>query len=356
MGKSMNDNFGNEQFSLLERLSNASSVSGDEIEVRQIIIDEIKNDVDRYSIDSLGNLLAIKSPPGPPRLRVMVAAHMDEVGFMITDKGDDGLYRFDKIGGIPVNTVAGKPVLIGKDKIPGVIGTKAIHLVKEEDLEQPLSLDQLRIDTGPEINGKVKLGDYAVFATQFQKLGSSMMGKAFDDRLGVASLIALLKKPPSNIEIMAAFTVKEELGLRGAGSAAYSLQPDLALVLDATPAYDFPVWDKSENYIYNTRLDFGPAIYVADRATLSDPRLVNHFVMVAEKNEIIHQIRQPGEGGTDAGAIHLQRSGIPSISISVPTRYIHSPISVARISDWENTFHLVFLGLEALTESVLDRG
>ena len=171
-----------------------------------------------------------------------------------------------------------------------------------------------------------------------------MMGKAFDDRLGVVSLIALLKNPPANIEIMAAFTVKEELGLRGAGVAAYSLQPDAALVLDATPAYDFPVWDKSENYIYNSRLDCGPAIYIADRATMSDPRLVNHFVMTAEKNKIIHQIRQPGEGGTDAGAIHLQRGGIPSISISVPTRYIHSPVSLARVSDWENTFHLVFLG------------
>ena len=286
----------------------------------------------------------------------MVAAHMDEVGFMITDKGDDGLYRFDKVGGIPVNTVAGKPVLIGKDKIPGVIGTKAIHLVKDEDLEQPLTLDQLRIDTGPESNGKVKPGDYAVFATQFQKLESSMMGKAFDDRLGVVLLITLLKNPPANIEIMAAFTVKEELGLRGAGVAAYSLQPDAALVLDATPAYDFPVWDKSENYTYNSRLDCGPAIYIADRATMSDPRLVNHFVMTAEKNKIIHQIRQPGEGGTDAGAIHLQRGGIPSISISVPTRYIHSPVSLARVSDWENTSHLIFLGLETLTESVLNRG
>ncbi len=351
-----NHSFGNEQFNLLERLSNASSVSGDEMEVREIVIEEIKNHVDQYSIDSLGNLLAIKKAVSTPCMRIMVAVHMDEVGFMITDKGEDGLYRFEKVGGIQVNQVIGKPVLVGKDKIPGVIGTKPIHLVKEEELEQPISLEQLRIDIGSESNGKVKPGDYAVFATKFQKLESSMMGKAFDDRLGVVSLISLLKMPPEKIEVLAAFTVQEELGLRGAGVAAYSLQPDAAVVMDATPAYDFPVWDKSENYLYNSRLDHGPAIYVADRATLSDPRLINHFVMVAEKNKIKHQIRQPGEGGTDAGAIHLQREGIPSISISVPTRYIHSPVSLARISDWQDTYRLVSLGLNTLSKSVLERG
>lgn len=356
MDKSTHYSFGRDEFNLLEKLSNASSVSGDEMEVREIVIEEIKNHVDQYSIDSLGNLLAIRRAASTPCLRIMVAAHMDEVGFMILDKGEEGLYRFEKVGGIQVTHVIGKPVLVGKDKIPGVIGTKPVHLIKDEEMEQPISLEQLRIDTGLEKNGKVKPGDYVMFATKFQKLESSIMGKAFDDRLGIVSLISLLKMPPENIEILAAFTVQEELGLRGAGVAAYSLQPDAAVVMDATPAYDLPVWDKSENYLYNTRLDHGPAIYIADRAMMSDPRLINHFVMVAEKNKITHQIRQPGEGGTDAGAIHLQREGIPSISISVPTRYIHSPVSLARISDWENTYRLVSLGLKSLSASVLERG
>lgn len=355
MKKTIQSKFDETHFGLLEKLSNAGGVSGNENEVRKLIIDEIKESVDQYRTDSMGNLLAVKKSTGKTMLRVMVAAHMDEVGFMITDKGDNGLYRFDGVGGIPASQVVGKPVLIGKDRIPGVIGTKPIHMVKKEELNQPISLENLRIDIGMEAKADVNPGDFVVFGTQFQRVSHSMIGKAMDDRLGVASLIFMLKDAFESIELLGAFTVQEELGLRGAGAAAYGLMPDAAVVMDSTPANDFPAWDGSENTQYNTRLDHGPAIYVESGEILSDPRLVRHFIQTADKREIPYQIRQPGGGRTDAGAIFIRRTGIPTISISVPTRYLHSPASLVRISDWEYTYKLVRLGLETLSPEVLKR-
>lgn len=149
--------------------------------------------------------------------------------------------------------------------------------------------------------------------------------------------------------MLAAFTVQEEVGLRGAKVAAYALEPDVAIALDSTPANDLPAWDGSENARYNTRLGEGPAIYVADAATLSDPRLIRFLVETAQAAGIPYQIRQPGGGGTDAGAMHKQRAGIPTVSISVPGRYLHTPLSIARLSDWKNTLALVYTALAQLT-------
>jgi endoglucanase len=171
--------------------------------------------------------------------------------------------------------------------------------------------------------------------------------------LGVATLIELVRHAPPNIDLLAAFTVQEEVGLRGAGVAAYAFNPDLAIVLDCTPAMDLPTWDGSENTQYNTRLNAGPAIYMADAATISDPRLVRLLIETAENLGIPYQIRQPGGGGTDAGAIHKQRAGVPSVSVSVPARYNHTPAAIARISDWKNTLALVHAALRRLTPDIL---
>ena len=214
----------------------------------------------------------------------------------------------------------GKPVLVGKDNLPGVIGAKPIHLTEEGETERKIPIDALRIDVG-QGGSKVKVGDRATFATRFRQLGPSLVGKALDNRLGVATLIELVKNPPANIELLAAFTVQEEIGLRGARVAAYAFNPDLAIALDSTPAVDLPIWDDSENTQYNTRLDAGPAIYIADIGTLSDPRLVRHLAQTGDELGIPYQFRQPGGGGTDAGAIHKVRSGIPTVSVSVPGRY-----------------------------------
>ncbi len=344
---------GAEQIALLERLSNACAVSGDEGEVRAIVLEQVKPYADELKVDALGNVLVTRKAKTPGALRVLLTAHMDEVGFMIMEETEGGLYRFVIVGSVDERQLVGKTVLAGRQHFPGVIGAAPIHLTTAEERQRPISLSALQIDLGLEANGKLKPGDRATFATPFRQVGPSLFGKALDDRLGVAMLIELVKHPPENVELLAAFTVQEEVGLRGARVAAYAFNPDLGIALDSTPAVDLPMWDGSENTQYNTRLDAGPAIYIADGATLSDPRLVRHLLSVAEAEDIPYQVRQPGGGGTDAGAIHKQRAGIPSVSISVPGRYAHTAILVARLADWQNTLRLVDAALRRLTPDVL---
>jgi tetrahedral aminopeptidase len=343
---------GNQQIRLLERLCNAVAVSGDEGEVRAIVLKEIEGHTDDVRVDALGNVLAIKNGTGQKRLRVMLTAHMDEVGLMLVADEGEGLFRFEIIGGIDVRQLPGKMVLVGREHVPGVIGARPIHLTTREESKQKIPLDALRIDTGPG-TPKVKPGECASFATRFQRVGPSLMAKALDNRLGVATLIELLKHAPAEIDILAAFTVQEEIGLRGAKVAAYSFNPAIGIALDATPAKDLPDWEGEENTAYNTKLGFGPAIYAADGSTLSDPRLVRWLVETGVAEKIPHQIRQPGSGGTDAGAMQKARAGVPSVSISVPHRYSHTAISVARLEDWKNSLSLIHAALTRLTPELL---
>lgn len=347
-----------DQLRLLEKLCNAIGVSGNEGEVRRLILDQIKPFVQETRTDALGNLLVRQKKEEGKPLRVMLAAHMDEVGFMLTadEDKDEGIFRFEVVGGIDPRWLAGKPVLVGKDHQKGVIGCKAIHLTTPEERRNAFSVENLRVDLGG--GGKAKVGDWGTFATSFQKLGGSVRAKALDNRIGVATAIELLKYDYPDLDLVVAFTVQEEVGLRGAKVAAHALNPDLAIVLDCTLAQDLPLQTEDsfyppENEWYNTRLGKGAAIYLSDRATISDPRLVAHFVRTAEEKGIPYQFRQAGGGGTDAGAIHLQRAGIPSISISVPGRYLHTPASLARLSDWESTLQLVYHALQTLPPDLL---
>ena len=342
------------QIDLLEKLCNATAVSGDEYEVRKIVRDEIDAVADEVTVDALGNVLATKKGRGKNKVRVMLAAHMDEIGLMIVKKDDDNLFQFECVGGIDERQLPGKAVLVGRDHLPGVIGAKPIHMTTSKERQNKIKVSEMRIDLGPDIGDKVKPGDRATFATRFAVLGPSVRAKALDDRFGVAILIQLLRQAPEQIDLLAAFTVQEEVGLRGARVAAYALDPDMAVAVDSTPAYDLPHWDEEdENVHYNTRLDAGPAIYVMDRATIADRRLVRWLQETAEEAGIPYQLRQPGGGGTDAGVIHKARSGIPSISISVPARYAHTAALIARVSDWENTVRLLRAALERVTPDLL---
>ena len=345
--------FGNTQLKLLERLCNAIAVSGDEGEVRKIVIDEIKLCVDEIHVDALGNVLATCRGSGKNPMRVMLDAHMDEVGLMIVGEDGDGVYRFESIGGIDVRHLVGKQVFVGKAHTPGVIGGKPVHLMSSEESKRKVSLDAMRIDLG--LNGKANIGDRAGFATKFRRAGPSILSKAIDDRIGVATLIEILKNAPSNVEICAAFSVQEEIGLRGAKVAAQYFNPDLAIAIDSTPARDLPVHDGSENMFYNTKLGCGPAIYVADGSTLHDPRLVRFLKETAETEKIPYQLRQPGGGGTDSGAIQRSLAGIPTVSVSVPHRYTHTPVSIARVDDWKNTLKLLQAALQRLTPQLIVR-
>ena len=343
------------QYRLLETLCNACAVSGDEGAVRKIIRNQIEPHANNVRVDAIGNVLVSRVGNGPDRLKVMIAAHMDEIGFMLTYDDGDGVFRFDTVGGMDPRQLAGKPVLVGNESIPGVIGAKPIHLTTQRERKNTISIKELRIDVGPDQKSKVKVGDRATFATRYQRIGPSLRAKALDDRLGVATLIELVKHAPKNIDLLAAFTVQEEVGLRGARVAAYALNPDLAIALDSTPAFDLPAWDENENHRYNTILGAGPAIYVADRGTLSDPRLIRHLAATADATGIPYQFRQPGGGGTDAAAIHRQRAGIPSVSVSVPGRYAHTAAGIARVSDWKNTLALIHAALCRLTPEILEK-
>jgi len=345
---------GASQIELLEKLCNATAVSGDEHEVRQIVLEAVKLIADEVKVDALGNVLATKFGRGENRVRVMLAAHMDEIGLMVVKKHEDGVFEFERVGGIDERQLPGKSVLVGREHLPGVIGAKPIHMTTADERKNKIDVSAMRIDLGPEIGEKVKPGDRATFATRFELLGPSIRAKALDDRFGVATLIELLKHAPDQIDLLAAFTVQEEVGLRGARVAAYALDPNMAIAVDATPAYDLPPWDdEDENDRYNTRLDAGPAIYVMDFGTIPDRRLVNWLVETATQAVIPYQLRQPGGGGTDAGAIHKVRSGIPSVSVSVPVRYAHTAASIARLDDWANTLRLLHTALGRVTPDLL---
>ena len=343
--------FGNAQLKLLEKLCNVIAISGDEGEVRKIVLEEIKPYADEVKVDALGNVLAVKRGSGKKRLRVMVDAHMDEIGFFIVADEGEGIFRFDTVGGIDVRHLLGKQVLVGKDHTPGVIGGKPVHLMEGDEYTRKVPLDALRIDLG--LGGKAKVGDRAGFATKFRRVGQSIMSKAIDDRIGVATLIELLKHAPSNIDLCAAFAVQEEIGLRGAKVAAQYFQPDLGIAVDSTPANDLPMHDGSENMTYNTKLGMGPAIYIADGSTFHDQRLVRFLSEVGDAEKIPYQFRQPGGGGTDSGAIQRALAGIPTVSVSVPHRYTHSPVSISRVDDWKNTLALLHAALTRITPTLL---
>ncbi|MCE7858515.1 MAG: M42 family peptidase [Chloroflexi bacterium CFX2] len=344
---------GSPQLKLLEKLCNAMSVSGDEGEVRRIVLEEVKSFADEVKVDALGSVLVRKKAKSKKTLRVLFDAHMDEVGFMIVKDDGDGFYEFRTVGGIDERHLVGKQVIVGKDHTPGVIGAKPIHLTDAGERSHTVSVESMRIDLGPD--GKAKVGDRATFATKFKRVGPSIMSKSIDNRIGVAILIELLKNAPYDVELCLAFSVQEEIGLRGAKVAGYFFDPDLAIAVDSTPARDLPDYEGRENYSYNTKLGLGPAIYPAHSPVISDPRLVKFLQDVAAKRKIPYQLRQPGGGGTDAGAIQQARSGVPVVSVSVPHRYTHSPISISRLDDWKNTLNLLHAALQEMTPIILKR-
>ncbi len=344
---------GKTQINLLEKLCNAMSVSGDEGEVRRIVLEEVKPYADEVRVDALGSVLVRKNGAGKKPLRVLLDAHMDEVGFMIVADDGEGFFQFEVVGGIDPRHLVGKQVIVGKDHTVGVIGAKPIHMTTPEERKNTIEVDAMRIDLGSE--GKSTPGNRATFATKFKIVGPSIMSKSIDDRIGVAILIELLKNAPKNIELCLSFSVQEEIGLRGATVAGYYFNPDLAIAVDSTPSRDLPDFDGRENYTYNTKLGFGPAIYMANSSTIDDPRLVKFLEETAVKNKIPYQFRQPGGGGTNAGAIQQSRAGVPVVSVSVPHRYTHSPASVSRVEDWKNTLNLLHTALNNMKPELIKR-
>ncbi|MBT9177175.1 MAG: putative aminopeptidase YsdC [Firmicutes bacterium] len=332
---------------LLKRLSEAFGPSGCEGEVRDVLTKELESYVPSWQRDALGNLIAVKLGTQGPR--VMLAAHMDECGLMVSSIDKSGLLRFRKVGGLDDRVLVSKHVIVGSKRVAGVIGAKAIHLQKPEERNQVIPLSGLYIDIGAkskeEAEKLVKLGDYAVFATEFGYLSDTVVkGKSFDDRAGCAVLAEVLRENYA-FTLYGAFTVQEEIGLRGAGVAAYALEPDFAVVLEGTTCNDLP---SSEEHGYCTSLGGGPAITVMDASVVSDRRMIRELERLARENDIPVQFKRSITGGTDAGRINQTKEGIPVVVISVPCRYIHSPVSMLSLKDFEYTVKLVKLFLRSI--------
>ncbi|HBK84675.1 MAG TPA: peptidase M42, partial [Firmicutes bacterium] len=251
--------------------------------------------------------------------------------------------------GLDDRVLVSKPVLIGKQRIPGVIGAKAIHLQKPDERKQVIPSRSLFIDIGAktkeEALERVKIGDYVIFATKFGEFGTGMVkGKAFDDRSGCYALAEILKEDYS-IPLYGAFTVQEEVGLRGAGVAGYAIAPDLAIVLEGTTCHDL---SGADEHAYSTVLGGGPAISFMDSSSIGNKALIHELVRIAEENNIPYQLKRSVTGGNDAGRISLSRTGVPAVVISIPCRYIHSPVSALKLSDLEHTISLVKLFLRSV--------
>ncbi|MGZ4123534.1 MAG: M42 family metallopeptidase, partial [Tumebacillaceae bacterium] len=281
--------------------------------------------------------------------KVMLCAHMDEVSLMISHIDANGLLQFRHIGGIDDRILISKPVLIGDNKIPGVIGAKPIHHQHAGERSQPIPLEKLRIDIGASTREEalryVRPGDVAIFATTYEEIGyRTAKSKSFDDRVGCAIMVETLKKS-FEIPVTYVFAVQEEIGLRGATVAAYRVQPDISLVLEGTIASDLP---GTPEHTLATELGKGPALSVIDGGTVYDRSFLQHLMQVADENAIPYQVRRTTAGGNDTGKIHISREGVLSSAISVPTRYIHAPSQLINLDDYENSIALV----EAFLRSV----
>jgi tetrahedral aminopeptidase len=329
---------------LLEQLSNAFGPSGSEGEVRELIKAAIQDDVDECQVDHLGNLLAVRrGTRRGPRMKIMVAAHMDEVGFMITHADNDGFLHFTKVGGIEDRVLPTKHLVIGPKRVPGVLISPPIHMLSADQRNKLTPSKDLVIDIGADkkeaAESKCKKGDYATFDTRYHPLGRGLVcGKAFDDRVGCAMLVELLKRGPFPCDLHAAFTTMEEIGVRGARVAGYQSKPDVAFVLEGTICEDSPR-EREQSPV--TRLGKGPALTLADRGVIVNRKLAQYAMRRAEARGIPCQVKQPGVGGNDAAAIQHAQDGVSTLPISVPVRYLHSPASVMSLSDMRHTVDLI---------------
>lgn len=326
---------------LLKELTELSGVSGNENEVRNFIKNEVLKLSDNVKIDKMGNVIAFKKGKSP-KYKVMLSAHMDEVGFMVTGYGEGGVLKFKSVGGIDDRILPGKRVLVGEKKIPGVIGSKAVHLQDASERSNAITIKKMYIDIGAEKKEEaeklVSIGDYVVFHSLYRELGKDIIkAKALDDRVGCAILIEALKGS-YEFDLYACFTVQEEVGLRGSEVAAYEVEPDLALVIEGTTCSDIP---GAPEYEYSTVLGDGAALTIMDRTAYGNKKLVDYIYKTANNNIIPVQYKKTTSGGNDAGKIQLSKKGVSVASISVPCRYIHSPVSLMSRKDFESVQALV---------------
>lgn len=327
---------------LIKKLSLLNGTSGREDEVRNFIIEEIKDYADSYETDPLGNLIVFKKGVVKPAKKVMLDAHMDEVAMMITCVNDDGTLDFECVGGIDSRVMLGRTVTVGKKKVNGVIGLKPVHLLSAKERSEVPS--ELYIDIGAEDLNEaetlVSPGDCAYFNSEFVEYGDGFIkGKALDDRAGCAILINMIKSElPCDMYFN--FSAGEEVGLGIAGTAAYRIDPDYAIVVETTTAADLADVPKSKQVC---RLGEGAAISFMDRRTVYPRELFDKAMEIAEKNGIKAQVKSAVAGGNNAGIIHKTAGGIKTVTVSLPCRYLHSPSCVLKKEDIAESEKLIRL-------------
>ncbi len=339
----------------LLRLSNLDGHAGNETAVRRAIRPLVEGYVGALRVDALGNLITHKPGTEADSLRVLVTAHMDEVGLMVMGYTSDGCLRVASIGGINARVLPGLHVRVGADNLPGVIGIQAIHRANHSSEAAPIN--KLAVDIGAKSKDEAEklapLGTTIAFTTQARDWGGAVIGKAFDDRVGCAILVELLRGDPFPADLHGVFTVQEEVGLRGAQVAAYAVEPDIAISLEGTLADDLPKPEEDRDSSPTAEIGKGPAITVMDRSYVTPPWLLRHVIDTAERAGLPYQLKRPGISGTEAGATHRARGGVPAVTIAVPCRYIHGPIALAQRSDIEHTLALTRAVIAGLTPDVL---
>ncbi len=326
---------------LLEKLCNESGISGDENRVRDIILEEIKPYITSYEIDKLGNLLVFKKGQYKANKRVLLSAHMDEVGFIVTNITSDGMIKFAPVGGIDKSVVASVRVKIGDNNIYGVVNTPPIHLLDDEEKKKLQSIDSMCIDIGAnskeEVLEYVNLGDSITFDSPFIADGKNVFAKALDDRIGCLVLIDIIKNQ-TKYDMYYSFVVQEEVGLRGAKVGTYNINPDSAIVVEATTAADTPRCSKENNVC---ELSGGAVVAFMDKSTIYNREYVKLALEVAKKNNVKIQIKKAVAGGNDSGAIHCSRSGVSTLAVSFPCRYLHSATCLISEEDYQSVFTVV---------------
>jgi len=320
---------------LIQKLVETPSPSGYETKIREVVRAEIAPLVDEIRVDALGNLIARKGEKSAHGLKIMLAAHIDEIGLIATHVDDNGFVSFSPIGGVrPLNCIGGRVRFLSGQA--GVIYSEPL-----DDPSKTPTFDQLYIDLGSTSRKDcpVRVGDVAVFDRPFTDLGNRLVSKAMDDRIGAAVLIAALRQLKSTPhELYFVFSVQEEVGLRGATTAAFGIDPDLGLSSDVTGTGDTP---RRTGRRMEVSLGKGPAIKVRDGGMLSDPRVVDWMVRTAEKAHLPYQLEILEGGTTDARAIQVTRAGVPAGCLSIPCRYVHSPSEMVDFGDVENAVRLL---------------
>lgn len=326
---------------MLKDLCLLNGTSGDEVRVRDYIINEIK-EYSTYKVDNLGSVIAYKKGKKKPNKTVCINAHMDEVGFIITGITSDGYLRFAPVGGIDTKVCLDRAVTVGENRINGIIADKAYHLLEDSEKDKAPSFDKLLIDIGAksetEAQSVVSLGDFAYFESDYTELGNGYIkAKALDDRIGCMLMIELIKSE-LEYDTVFCFNVQEEVGLRGSKCTSFAVGADISIVLEATTAGDLDGVTGADRVCV---LGNGGVVSFMDNRTIYDRELYKLAMNTASENNIPVQTKTAVAGGNDAGSIQTSGKGAKVMALSLPCRYIHSPSSVVKKSDIDNTRKLL---------------